>query len=102
MPHTEIRYATERVGPQLGRLPWGEVFAQKRLGERIPCAESVWLLVLEPVSCSVRQGEWEEPQSNGVDGDPIELNSITLRKEIAKVHVGILRRVPTELVSLQR
>jgi len=90
------------VGSQLGCLPWREVLAQKCFGERISGGEGVGLLILEPVSSSVPQREWEESQSNGVSGDPIELNHVTLRKKIAKMHVGVLIWMPTELIALHQ
>ena len=90
------------VGPQLGRLPRWEVFAQEGFRECVPGSKSIGLLILEPISGSIPQREREEPQADGVGGDPIEFNGITLRKEITKVHVGVLKRVPTKLVSLHQ
>jgi len=47
-------------------------------------------------------GKWEELSLNGISGHPIKLNGIILRKEITKVHVGVLGREPTDLVSFYR
>ena len=48
----------------------------------------------------VRQREGEEPKSDGVSGDPVELDRVTLRQEVAKVKVGVLCGSPTKLILL--
>jgi len=68
----------------------------------MPRDKSIWLFIPEPIPSSIPQREREKPQLNGVGGDPIEFNSVTLREEIAKVHIRVLRGVPTELVSLHQ
>ena len=44
-----------------------------------PGSEGVRLFIKEPVTGSVHQREREEPESDGVGGDPFELDHITLR-----------------------
>ena len=88
------------VRPQLGGLPWWEVLAEKGCGECILCDESIWLLILESISSSISQREWEEVQFDCVCGYPIELDGVTLCKEVTKVYVEVLRRVTFELISL--
>ena len=39
---------------------------------------------------------------NGISGDPIKFDSVTLCEENAKVHVRVLRWVRTKLISLTR
>jgi len=90
------------VSPQLCSLTRREIFAEEGFGENLPCGEQVGLLVLQPVAGSVSQLEWEKPHANCINRYPIQLNSIILRNEVTKVHVGVLRRVPTELIFLHQ
>ena len=88
------------IYPQLGGLPWWEVLAKKGHGECIPCSKSIWLLILKSISSSISQREWKESQADCICMYTIDFDSVTLRKEVAKVHVGILIWVTSELVSL--
>ena len=42
----------------------------------------------------------KEPQANGIGGHPVQLDGVTLRKEFAKMCIGVVRRVSTNLVPL--
>ena len=56
----------------------------------------------EPITGSVCQREGKEPNSDAVSGDPVELDRVTLRHEVAKVKVGVLRGSPTKLILLHK
>ncbi|MED6198214.1 hypothetical protein PIB30_064007, partial [Stylosanthes scabra] len=44
----------------------------------------------------------EEPQSNSISKDPIELQSITNMEKIGDVLIGFFRRIPIELLLLHQ
>ena len=83
------------VYSQLNSLSWWEILAQEGLRECFPCDEGIWLLILKPISSSIRKGEWKEPQSNGINVYPIKYDCIALCKEIMKMHVWVLKGCPS-------
>jgi len=44
----------------------------------------------------------EEPPSCSVIGHSVELDAVILSKEFAKVHIGVVRKMPTKLISLHK
>jgi len=88
------------VCPQLCSLSRWEVFDEEGFGENFPSSEWVGLLVLQPVTSSIFQCERKEPQSNDIDGQAIELDSIVPSKESVEMHIWVIWRVSAKLIPL--
>jgi len=90
------------ISPQFCSFFRQEVFAKEYFRKDLLGSEWVRLLILQLVTGSILQWEGEELQSNCIGGHPIEFDGVTFRKEFTKVHTGVFRGVPTELVLLHK